>query len=193
MVGEPGIEPGTSYLSDTRSNQLSYSPKKQQRHCNMEKSAQSIVQFLSMNTWGAVLKSSILSFPDFWLLMLVSIVSGFRQLLSPKKGFSYLLAVVCFYGLFVYLIVLFSMGLWSWDSIMKEFNVLPSIFFLLRGASLYAGYFLTKRYLSNNKEYGTLQRKKNIALNFFVEFVCICGSIAGYLVLIFFLILFNSL
>lgn len=146
-----------------------------------------------MNTWGEVLKSSILSFPDFWLLMLISIVSGLRQSLSPKKGFSYLLAVVCFYGLFIYLIVLFGMGLWSWDSIMKEFNVLPSILFLLRGASLYAGYFLTKRYLLNNREYGVLQRKKNIAINFFVEFICICGSIAGYLVLIFFLILFNSL
>ena len=31
MVGVPGIEPGTSSLSGTRSNQLSYTPKKTAR------------------------------------------------------------------------------------------------------------------------------------------------------------------
>lgn len=146
-----------------------------------------------MDTWWDVFKSSFLSFPDFWLLLLISLVTGIRKSSLHIKRVSDFIVIAGFYGLFVYLIMLFSMGLWSWDTILQDTKVPENLFFIFRGVSLYLGYFLTKRYLYNHPEYNLKKKENNIAIKIFSEFVSICGSIAGYLVFVIVLLVFNSL
>ena len=139
------------------------------------------------------LKSSFLSFPEFWLLLPISFISGVKHLSTGKFNISDFMGMLLLYGLFGYLLIMISFGLWSWDTILSEFKITPSIFFVLRVAALSAGYSLTKKYLYNHAEYGLKQRKRNVSTLMFAEFISICGSIAGYLCLIIMLGIFHSL
>jgi hypothetical protein len=49
MVGVPGIEPGTSSLSGTRSNQLSYTPGRMVEAAGVEPATSSLQSWRSTN------------------------------------------------------------------------------------------------------------------------------------------------
>jgi hypothetical protein len=138
------------------------------------------------------LKISFMDFPELWLLLLVSLVSGLKGISTPKFTLNDLIGLLGFYGVFAYLIWLFSIGLQSWNQIITESPLNPPAYFVLRALALTVGYSLTRRYLQNKPEYKMEKMRKKPMFRFFIEFISVCGSIAAYLILIGLIILFKS-
>lgn len=137
----------------------------------------------------SALKDSFFAFPDMWFLLLYSFFSSLK--LSKKTlAIGTLLGMLFFYGMFGYLILLFSLGLDAWTKIVTDALISFKLFVFLRFIFLYVGYYFTKRYLNTNPEFSGKALKKS-TVRLFAEFICICGSIASFLILISFLILYR--